>query len=173
MSCRKLIQYANDPTRLDTYMGKNSCCLMFRNVSSQIFLTYFDSFVGEMAPRMSRKAMLKLLENADRQTEGIGTTSVDTRKKNQTVINMGDGSGKTESGLILKKRGSTENDDEGVVASKRRVDVAMEASSDHTGSSEDLFHQLLGSRVPQPPDSQSVWSSSFLLWPSSRRIIPV
>lgn len=29
VSCRELIDYANDPTRLDNYMGKDNCLFMF------------------------------------------------------------------------------------------------------------------------------------------------
>lgn len=108
--------------------------------------------------------MLKLLENTDKQTEEAETISAGARiGKDQVVINLGDGSEQTKSGLVYNKRSLDEHEDDRVVALKRRVDVVMETPVDLPDPSNDLFNQLLGSQVPQPPDSQSVWSFSFLL----------
>lgn len=116
-----------------------------------------------MTPKMSRKGMLKFLENASKPVEEIGTTSADARKgKGQAVINLAEGLEITENDLVLK-RGLDDLEDDGVVASKRRVDMVMEASMGMPDLPDDLFHQLLGSLVPQSSGSKSVWCPSFLL----------
>lgn len=116
------------------------------------------------SPRcQGRECLIKFLENADKQSGETGATSAGALEgKGQAVINLAEGSEQTESGLVFK-RGFKEHEDDGAVASKRRVEVVMETSVGTTNFSDDLFHQLLEIRVSQSSGSKSVWSPSFLL----------
>lgn len=79
------------------------------------------------------------------------------------MINIGDGFGHTENGLVVQKWALNEAGEVGMVASKRLVEKVVSMQPCFMGSSEDVFHQMLAGQAPLAPKMVSLWNPSFSL----------
>lgn len=120
------------------------------------------SYMGKMAPKMSKKAMLEILEK-NKKTGGTVAGSGEARRtKGKSVIHIEDQFDLVECGFVMRKRSLEGADGDEDAISKRRVenmDAAIPPPATLPGN---VFEQLLANQVSFNLEIVSLWNSPFL-----------